>query len=424
MDASDNAGRRALVVGLGISGIAAALRLRQIGWTPVIVERAAARRSGGYFIALFGAGRAAASRLGILDGLTDRDPAGGAYDIDRAGRRRPGLSFKDFPGQPWMMTRGDVEEAGFAALPPDVEIRYATVPTRIEQDAGGVEVTLADNAAGTETTERFDLVVGADGLRSTVRRLVFGPDERYLSPMNCMAVAFQLPGALPGHDLGDCVILMEHRRSMWIFPFKDRPPTVLLSYRTDDVAAEFARPMAARVREAYGPEPTGASLGAALDALESADHVLFDSVEQVHMDRWHRGRVVLVGDAAWCVTLYAGMGASTGLAGADLLGTMLARHPRSVTEALARWERRLRPSIDDLQGNGLQMRSLFVPATRVELARRQVLVRAGKLPVISRFFTRWREKAGRMKETDFAHPDFAHPDFGHPDFGPDRLAHA
>ncbi|MEW1847138.1 monooxygenase, partial [Nonomuraea angiospora] len=67
MDTSNGDGRRALVVGLGISGIATALRLRQIGWTPVIVERAAARRSDGYFIALFGAGRAAAQRLGILD---------------------------------------------------------------------------------------------------------------------------------------------------------------------------------------------------------------------------------------------------------------------------------------------------------------------------------------------------------------------
>ncbi|MEU8248940.1 hypothetical protein [Nonomuraea sp. NPDC048916] len=62
MDATDNTGRRALVVGLGISGIATALRLRQIGWTPVVIERAAARRSGGYFIALFGAGRSAAGR--------------------------------------------------------------------------------------------------------------------------------------------------------------------------------------------------------------------------------------------------------------------------------------------------------------------------------------------------------------------------
>ncbi|GAA3164589.1 FAD-dependent monooxygenase [Nonomuraea salmonea] len=411
MNATSNVGRRALVVGLGISGIAAALRLRQIGWTPIIIERAAARRSGGYFIALFGAGRAGAYRLGILDGLTDRGPDGARYDIDRAGRRRPGLSFRDLPGRPWLMTRGDVEAAGFAALPPDVEIRYATVPTRIEQDADGVNVTLTDAAGTTSVTERFDLVVGADGLRSTVRRLVFGPHENYLRRLNYMAVAYRLPGALPGHDQSDSVILAEAQRSMWVFPFNDQPPTVLLSYHTDDVDSEFTRPKAERVREVFGPEPTGPVLGAVLEALESAEEVLFDSVEQVHMDRWHRGRVVLVGDAAWCVTLYAGMGASAAMAGADLLGTMLARHSGSVAEALVRWERHLRPSIEYLQRNGTQMRSLFVPATRRELALRKVMLRVSKMPLTSALFIRWRTKgkAARMKEMDFAHPGTAQP---------------
>ncbi|MFB4268310.1 FAD-dependent monooxygenase [Nonomuraea sp. GTA35] len=411
MDVTNDSGRRALVVGLGISGIATALRLRQIGWRPVIVERAARRRSGGYFIALFGAGRAAAQRLGILDRLTDRGADGAAYDIDRAGGRRPGLGFKDFPGRPWMMTRGDVEAAGFAALPSDVEIRYATVPTRIEQDADGVDVTLADTADGTSATERFDLVVGADGLRSTVRRLVFGPHEKYLRRTGYMAVAFQMPSALPGYDQSDSVILAEPRRSMWIFPFKDRPPTVLLSYHTDDVNAEFTRPMVDRVREVFGPEPAGPALGAALDALETAENVLFDSVEQVHMASWHRGRVVLVGDAAWCVTLYAGMGASTGMAGADLLGSMLARHGGNVTEALTRWEQQLRPAIGYLQGNGMQMRSLFVPATRFELARRTIMLRVSKMPVTSPLFLWWRTRgrAARMKDMDLAHPGPAVP---------------
>lgn len=410
MDATNDKGRRALVVGLGISGIAAAVRLRQIGWRPIIIERAASRRSGGHFIALFGAGRAAARRLNILDRLTDRGPDGGRYEIDRTGRRRPGLGFRDLPGRPWLMTRGDVEAAAFAALPPDVEVRYSTVPTRIEQDADGVNVTLADATGGTSVTERFDLVVGADGLRSTVRRLVFGPHEDFLRRLNYMAVAYQMPGALPGFDQEDSVILAEPQRAMWVFPFKDQPPTVLLSYRTDDVDAEFTRPKAERVREVFGPEPTGPALGAVLDALESADNALFDSVEQVHMDSWHRGRVVLVGDAAWCVTLYAGMGASTGMAGADLLGTMLARHPGSVTEALTRWERQLRPAIEYLQDNGMRMRSLFVPATRFELALRKAMLRVSKMPVTSAWFIQWRTKgkAARMKNADFAHPGPAH----------------
>lgn len=397
--------RRALVVGLGISGIATALRLRQIGWTPVIIEKAPARRTGGYFIALFGGGRPPAERLGILDNLKDRMPVGGAnYEIDRPGNRRAGLGYKDLPGSPWMMLRGDVEEAAFAALPADVEIRYSTVPARIEQDADGVDVTLTNTADDTSLTERFDLVVGADGLRSTVRSLVFGPHEKYLRRLNYMAVAYQLPGPLSDFNQDDGAVLMEPNRSMWIFPFAGSAPTVLLNYHTNDVDAEFTQPPARRVRAAFGPEPTGRALGEALDALEDADDLLFDSVEQVHMDRWHRGRVVLVGDSAWCVTLYAGMGVSTGMSGADLLGTMLKRHPEDVAHALAEWERTLRPTMEVFQRNGIQQRGFFVPATASQLALRKVMTAGMRIPVASYLLRqlRTRDKAGRLKDTDIA----------------------
>ncbi|MFI8836341.1 FAD-dependent monooxygenase [Streptomyces afghaniensis] len=403
-DSKDSKNRRALVVGLGISGIATALRLRQIGWTPVIVERAPARRTGGYFIALFGGGRPPAERLGILDNLQNRLPAGGRqYEVDRAGNRKPALGYGDLPGSPWMMVRGDVEEAAFAALPKDVEIRYSTVPTRIEQDAEGVDVTLTCNSDDTTVTERFDLVVGADGLRSTVRSLVFGPHEKYLHRLNYMAVAFQLPGPLSEIHPDDGAILMEPNRSMWLFPFAGSPQTVLLSYHTDDVDAEFTEPPAKRARAAFGTEPTGRVLGEVLDALDTADDLLFDSVEQTRMDRWHRGRVVLVGDSAWCVSLYAGMGVSMGITGADLLGTMLERHS-DVRHALAAWQQTLRPHLDVFQRNGIQQRMFFVPANNKELALRKAMNVGMRLPGTSHLLKQLqaRDEAGRLKDTDLA----------------------
>ena len=214
----------------------------------------------------------------------------------------------------------------------------------------------------------------------------------------------QLPGPLSDLHQDDGATLMEPNRSMWIFPFADSPPTVLLNYHTDDVDAEFTQPPAERVRAAFGPEPTGRALGEALDALDTADDLLFDSVEQVHIDSWHRGRVVLVGDSAWCVTLYAGMGVTTGMSGADLLGTMLERHPANVAHALAEWERTLRPHLEVFQDNGIQQRAFFVPATGFELATRKVMTGGMRIPVVSSLLgqLRARDKAGQLKDTDIA----------------------
>ncbi|MFD4642788.1 FAD-dependent monooxygenase [Lentzea sp. NPDC058436] len=370
--------KRVLVVGMGISGIATAARLHRAGWTPVIVERAAGRRDGGYFVALFGAGQAAARRLGVLGHLHDRTSATPGVTIDRAGRKRVGMKYADLPSQPWMMLRGDVERAAFETLPDDVEVRYSTVPTAVEQDSGGVDVTLLNTSAGTSVTERFDLVVGADGLRSTVRSLVFGPHDRYLKRLGFMIAAFGLPGTPAGLEPGEAATLLEPDRSMWVFAFADHDPTILLSYRTDDVDAEFTRSPAESVRAAFGPQDPGSTLGSALDALENTDALLFDSVEQVRLDTWHKGRVVLVGDSAWCVTLYAGMGVSSGLAGADLLGAALERHPDDVETALDEWERGLRPYVEHYQDGAPDDRRIFVPDNRVQILLRRVLPVLGR----------------------------------------------
>ncbi|WP_214322638.1 FAD-dependent monooxygenase [Nonomuraea sediminis] len=374
--------RRALVVGAGIAGIATAMRLRQVGWEPVLVERAAARRSGGYFIMLFGTGEASARRLGVLEAIGDRShPRLANYEVNRAGRRTPGLNPAGLPGRPRQLLRGDVEQGLFSALPSDVEIRYSTVPTRITQDDSAVEVTLHDTAADATVTERFDLVVGADGMRSTVRKLVFGAKD-HLRPLNYMIGATVLDKPIEGFGLHQGLILAEPGRSAWTFPFSDHAPSLLFSYRTDDIDAEFTRPAIESIRAAFGPKPAGPLLENLFHRFEQAPDFLFDSVQQVRMPSWHRGRVVLVGDAAWCVTLYAGMGASSGIAGGELLGTMLQRHPDDLPGALRAWEARMRPFIHTEQDTALTMRRLFTPHDRKEQIMRAAMLRLMRAPVI------------------------------------------
>jgi 2-polyprenyl-6-methoxyphenol hydroxylase-like FAD-dependent oxidoreductase len=402
-DKNTTSRQRALVVGLGITGIASAVRLHRAGWDVVVLEKAPERRRGGYFIALFGTGLAAAERLGFADAVPDRVAAESVnYEVDRTGRRRRGMSYADVFGGSRLVLRGDIEDAAFTALPDQVEIRYSTVPNALNQDLDGVDVEIRDLTTETTTVERFDLVVGADGLRSTVRRLAFEPEQSPIRRLNYMIAAYSLPEPVPGYRLQDGLTLAEPGRSAWVFPFADRPPAVLLSYRTDDVDAEFTRSSIDSLRAAYGPEPTGSTLGWLLDQFEKTPDHLYDSAEQVHLDHWHRGRVVLVGDAAWCLTVYSGMGASTGLAGADLLGTMLERHPHDVPRALQDWEDHLRPFIDHHLGSGVTMRGFFTPGNRAELLLRSVMIRLARLPITGRLLAKTMATRTRMKSLDIA----------------------
>ncbi|MFE2942544.1 FAD-dependent monooxygenase [Streptomyces sp. NPDC059255] len=368
---------RALIVGMGIGGLATAMRLHEVGWEPVLVERAAGRRAAGYFIGLFETGRATAQRMGVLDAIGDRsDLTSVTYDIDRTGRRKPGMGYGDLPGGPRLMLRGDIEAALYDEVSPRTEIRYGTTPVAVDEHPEGVDVTLRTTTGGdtAESTERFDLVVGADGLRSTVRRLVFGPDARYLRPFHHIIGAAILKEAVPGFRPNDGVILAEPGRSVWVFPFADHQPGVLFSYRTDDEDAQFRRPPVDSLRRAFGPEPTGAVLENLLTQFEQADDSLFDSTHQVVMPTWHTDRVVLLGDAAWCLTLYSGMGASTGMAGADLLGTVLQRNPGNPGRALREWEQRLRPFITTQQELGrTEGLPMFVPQSRRDLLARGLI---------------------------------------------------
>jgi 2-polyprenyl-6-methoxyphenol hydroxylase-like FAD-dependent oxidoreductase len=382
---------RAVIVGAGIAGLAAALRLERAGWDALVVERTPSRRPGGYAVTFAGLGYDAAERMGVLPELVERHITPDRMDYVRPdGRTRfsvPGPTVRALMGKRSLsILRGDIEDVLYAAVTSSasgrVEIRFGTGITDVRQDADGVDVTLDDGAV-----ERADLLVGADGLHSTTRRLVFAPEEDVRLDLDHMVGVFMLDEVPDGVEPGVTASLTDTGRTLAIVSVGADRAVAFFGYRTDRPQDELADGPLVAIHRAYGD--MGWVAPAVLQQLERAESVYFDTISQMVVDRWSRGRVVLLGDAAWCVTLFAGYGSSLAVAGADALGAALERHPEDLPAALSEWEAEIRPEAERKQQLGRRIKGLYAPADPFRLWLRDLPLRLASFRPVSAMLQRW-----------------------------------
>lgn len=366
---------KAVICGAGIAGLTLAGRLHNIlGWEVVVLEKAPGPRSEGYMIDFFGPGYDAAEVMGVLPWLEELSyPVSEVSYLDENGRRRAGLKYDRFAravgGRLLSIMRPDLELALRERLSLAVGLRFATGPVGIDARPDGVRVTLTDGS-----TIDADLLVGADGIHSTIRTLTFGDERQYLRRLGFHTAAFVVDDHEVRAALGDRFCLTDTvGRQIGLYGLRDGKVAVFAVHRTDDPDP----PTDARtaLRQEYGG--LGWMVPRILARCPPSEHVYYDQVAQVEMARWSRGRVALVGDACHAVSLLAGQGASLGIAGAYLMADQLAR-TTSVEQALLRYERLWRPVVENRQRIARGAARWFVPDSPLRLrARRRALDLAG-----------------------------------------------
>lgn len=383
-----------LISGAGVAGPTLAFWLRAAGYAPTLVERAPALRSGGYVIDFWGLGYEIAERMGLLPAI---ERAGYRVKemriVDDHGRRVAGFGtdvFDELTGGRYVTVgRSDLSRLLYGTVCDGIETIFDEEIVTLEQQPDCVDVTL--RRVG---TRRFDLVVGADGLHSQVRRLVFGPTETFERNLGYSVAAFEARGY---RRRDENVYLMYNRPGRMIGRFALRDDRTLFIFvfegHADGLAAQKAK-----LRDLY--RDAGWECPDILHELDCSDEFYCDRVSQIRMDGWSRGRVALIGDAAFCVSLAAGQGSALAMISAYVLAGELARANGRYDEAFGSYEARLRDFVGAKQRGAERFAAAFAPRTPWGLWFRNQIVRMLAFPPVARLAV-GRDLADRLSLPDY-----------------------
>lgn len=372
-----------LIAGAGIAGPTLAYWLLRAGHEPTLVERAPWLRRGGYVVDFWGAGFEVAEKMGIVPELMRAGHRiGEVRQVDRNGRRiisfDPEIFVRGAGGRYVSIARGDLAATLHESLGGRVETIFGDSVSKLVDGGEGVHVTFESGA-----TRDFDLVVGADGLHSQIRRLVFGPQEQFEKDLGIKVAAFEVAGYRPRDELA---AVMYTEVGYQITRLATRDDTTIFLVTVADGGG--SRPQGVKAQQQFLRDRLAGGVWetpAILESMSAARSFYFDRVSQIRMPSWTRDRVVLLGDAAACVSLLAGQGSALAMVEAYVLASELGRCAGNYVAAFQEYEQRLAPFLASKQRAAVGFAGLFAPRTKFQLFLRNTAMMLATLPGVARF---------------------------------------
>ncbi len=374
---------RIAINGCGIAGPTLAWWLRHYGHEPVLLERAEVLRPGGYLIDFWGTGYDVAERMGLLPALEVQ-----AYHmkhlrtVTARGKTTSSINaavFDRVTGGRYFSIARSALSAGIFRACDGIEARFGTEIIEITDHGDRVTVGLSTGAS-----ETFDLVVGADGLHSRVRSLVFGPQDQFERRLGFLVAAFTLGGYRPRDELTAVSHTLPGRYLSRVSLRDDR--TLFLMVAADSYLRSEPSDAGAIQRELIDIfTNTGWESDAIVARIAEADDLYFDRASQIRMPHWCKGRVALIGDAAAAPSLLAGEGASLGMTEARVLAGELARSGDDVAAAFRGYEGQLKSLLTRKQDAALRFTGYFAPKSWVGLIARDVMANIASVPVLAKW---------------------------------------
>jgi 2-polyprenyl-6-methoxyphenol hydroxylase-like FAD-dependent oxidoreductase len=384
-----------LISGAGVAGPTLAYWLNRCGFRTTIVESAPALRSGGYVIDFWGLGYDVAEKMGLLSdierfGYRMRE----LRIVNDRGERIAGFGtrvFQELTGGRYItLARSDLSRLIFDKIKDDSEVFFGKEVISLTEDTGGVNVTFSDGGE-----RRFDLIIGADGLHSRVRRLVFGPQERFERALGYTAAAFEVQGYRPRAE-GVYVMHNEPGRMLARIALGGDRTLFLLVFTGDDpIDADQSQKAAQKAVIKQRFQHGGWETGTVLSQIDRASDLYFDRISQIEMPSWSLGRTALIGDAAFCVSLLAGQGSALAITSAYVLAGELGKTQKDFRQAYRNYENFLRPFITRKQAAARGFAGSFAPKTTTGRFVRNAFIQAFKIPGVAKLIA-GREFADRI----------------------------
>ena len=371
-----------MISGAGIAGPTLAYWLKAGGFEPTLIEHAPRLRTGGYVIDFWGLGYDIAERMALGPEINNvgyhvRE----VRVVDGRGRRVAGFGtsvFRDLTnGRFVTIGRSDLSRLIFERVCDTCEVIFGEEIVGLDEQEQYVKVRFKK---GRERA--FDLVVGADGLHSQVRNIVFGAPAPFEKSLGYAVAAFETDGYRP-RDEDVYVMYGRPGRLLGRFTLHNDRTLFLFLFAVDtDVLPDTLDQQKALLRRLY--DDGAWECPRILEALERCRDLYFNSVGQVHLPRWSRGRIALVGDAAFCVSLLAGQGSALAMTAAYVLAGELTKADGGHEEAFSRYEMHLRAYIETKQSGATRFGRALAPKTGWGLWFRNQVMNAMAIPGIAR----------------------------------------
>ena len=337
--------KNVLISGAGIAGLTLAYWLKKHGFTPTIVEKHPSLRTEGYKLDIRGVAVEVIRRMGLQPAIfAARTDILKAQFVDHTGKivteTTPDLCGVRAEGD-LEIVRGSLCQILFERVR-DTEFIFDDSIKNISQTENGVHVEFSKHE-----NRVFDLVVGADGLHSKVRKLCFGEEPQFLRELGLYVSFYSIPNFLQLDRVE--IEYHAHRRFAIAYCPKDglAKAGFAFSVRSHEFNLSEQKQQQEFLQTAYAGE--GWEIPRLLAYMQESPDFYFDCIAQVHMPNWTKGRIALVGDAGYAVSPLAGQGSSVALVGAYVLAGELAEAHGGYVQAFQRYEENLRGFVEKNQ---------------------------------------------------------------------------